>query len=425
MVFIIGGGPAGLYAAHLLAKKGFEVTLFEEHQEIGKPIQCTGITTSSLKKYLPRLEQEKEKKEYFKNNSVESANINPVINKIFSAQVFSPHHQVEFNFHQPNLILNRHIFDNYLAQLAHQSGAKIFTCHRFLQIKDNHLLIKDFKNKKIKRFPFTSQTAVIGADGPNSKISSLINSKSNSQFNNTHLRPQFWSGAQVRLKLKNANQVKFYPFLGAMAWLVPENNDIARFGVLTRQNQSSYFLLQHLLKSHLLKSYLKHSSPSFPAEKKPKILGYQGGLVPIFQPKLKLQKDNLFLLGDAATLVKATTAGGIVQSLESARLLTKSLSQKKDFSTLIKPLKKELFLHLLARRTINKFSAQDWDNLLQLVNQKKTKNLLESFDRDHFSSFALRLLIHQPRFISFAKYLFPLPNLYHQSQENTGEQQSL
>src|SRR3989344_8997191 len=48
MVSIIGGGPIGNYTAALLAQKGYEPTVYEEHDVIGKPIQCTGIATIYL-----------------------------------------------------------------------------------------------------------------------------------------------------------------------------------------------------------------------------------------------------------------------------------------------------------------------------------------------------------------------------------------
>lgn len=45
-VLIIGGGPAGLYAAYCLAKAGRSVAIFEEHPEIGRPVHCTGLVAT-------------------------------------------------------------------------------------------------------------------------------------------------------------------------------------------------------------------------------------------------------------------------------------------------------------------------------------------------------------------------------------------
>ena len=53
MIHIIGSGPAGSYAAYLLAKENQDVHVYEDHDIIGSPIQCTGIITGSLESFVP------------------------------------------------------------------------------------------------------------------------------------------------------------------------------------------------------------------------------------------------------------------------------------------------------------------------------------------------------------------------------------
>ena len=47
-VLVVGGGPAGLYSALLLAEEGFDVVVVEEHETLGAPTHCTGIVSEEL-----------------------------------------------------------------------------------------------------------------------------------------------------------------------------------------------------------------------------------------------------------------------------------------------------------------------------------------------------------------------------------------
>ncbi|MEW5760988.1 MAG: NAD(P)/FAD-dependent oxidoreductase, partial [Candidatus Thermoplasmatota archaeon] len=49
-VVIVGGGPTGGIVGEAVAKNGYKVCIFEEHREIGKPLQCAGLVSKNLLK---------------------------------------------------------------------------------------------------------------------------------------------------------------------------------------------------------------------------------------------------------------------------------------------------------------------------------------------------------------------------------------
>ena len=46
-IAVIGAGAVGLHSAIELLKGGWEVTVVEEHGEVGKPVQCAGLISRS------------------------------------------------------------------------------------------------------------------------------------------------------------------------------------------------------------------------------------------------------------------------------------------------------------------------------------------------------------------------------------------
>ena len=359
MINIIGAGPAGSYAAYLLAKAGKEVQLFEEHNEIGKPVQCTGIVTSSLEKIID-----------FKLNK------DIIINRIDKVKIFSPNRKnIELKLKNENLIIDRTKFDQFISERAKKAGAKISLNNRFMGIKNNSLIIKN----QIKKITFNRKDTLIGADGPNSKVSSIINK---------NIPITYLTGLQARVKLKNQNYVEFYPYIGNFAWVVPENKDIVRIGVASYKNVKEYF-------NKILK--IKRIN---------KIINKQAGLIPIYNPKIKIQEKNIRLVGDAATQIKSTTGGGLVHGLTAAKILSNSIIKKENYEKKFnKKNKKDLLVHLYLRKIMDKFSGKDWDYLTKLFSDKKLREIIGNYDRDYPSKFILKLLLNEPRLLYFSNVM--------------------
>ena len=74
----------------------------------------------------------------------------------------------------------------------------------------------------------------------------------------------------------------------------------------------------------------------------------------MYNPKQVMQKDNIALIGDAATQVKATTYGGIIYGLISAMYIGERWDDyEKRFRS---KLGKDLWVSLKMRNVLNKFS---------------------------------------------------------------------
>ena len=316
-----------------LLSKELKVDLYEQKSVIGKPIQCTGIFTPEIKTFV--------KEDYF------------IINKTKKIRV----NGIEFN--APHIVVNRLKFDQFLATKAQQKGANIHLKHKY---QDN---TKDKVKINNKLIPFKY---LIGADGPFSKIEKL-------NFNNKN---KYIIGHQIRTKTESHEDVvDIYLDHGYFAYKVPESNKIARIALLT-QNKS------------------KEQFTKFIKQFKHKIIEHQSGFIPLYQQK-QIKKSNIYLIGDAASQVKASTFGGIIPSFKAAHKLKDSILNNKPYTSL----NKELILNKIIYNKLNKMNLNKKNNLIKDIS--KSKSIIETINRDNITRLSIKLLLNNPRLI---KYLF-------------------
>jgi len=362
MITIVGAGPAGSYLAYLLAKNGKDVTIIEEHKKIGSPVQCTGIVTGSIEKFvkLPN---------------------NIIANRCSKVIVVSRNNRITANTDE--IVMWRNKFDEFIANMAIDEGVKILVNHQFVGFNGkNKIKIKDKNNNEIKEI---KSEIIVGADGPSSAVAKAAGLDSNSKF---------YVGMQAKVKLKidiGAFETHFgSDFPNFFGWIVPESEDTVRLGLGSFHNTKDHFY-----------NFLEKTTGN------KEILCWESGIYPVYNPKKVIQKDNVYLIGDAATHVKATTGGGIIPSLKAAHTLCDCIVNKKDYDNEFKKQSgRELLLHLKIRNILNKFSDKDYDYLLNLMNQEKVKKILKKYDRDTPIPLVLNLLLKEPRFLLFSKFAF-------------------
>ena len=360
MITIVGAGPAGSYCAYLLAKAGKRVQVIEEHPEIGKPVQCTGIVTGEIRTVL-------------KGINIDDA----AINKIGNVRIVAPDgNHIELKLRTPDLVLDRAKFDRLLAEKAKNEGAEYRLDTRFAGIENDKLTL--CRKNSIKK---TKTDILIGADGPLSSVgrkTGLVKKR------------EFFFGIQARAKLKNDNAVEFYPIKKGFGWTVPENKDTVRIGVATTNNSKQAF-------DEFINKKIKNIKG---------IMEIQAGLIPVYNPKQKTMSRRTFLVGDAAGQVKATTAGGIVQGLIGAECLAKAITEGKNYEQLWKKsMGKDLYVSLLMRKAMNRFSDNDYNELVKIFSKPKNREILETESRDKMLKMGIKLAVTEPGLWKYARHI--------------------
>ncbi len=359
MISIIGGGPIGAKLGFELAKKGEEVSIFEEHEKIGEPVQCTGLLTRDIKKYM------KIKKEF-------------LVNKIKRIVLHSKKEKTILRTKE--YVVDRTRFDQNLINQARRAGARIMKKHKLTGLMNKKIV---FNNKKK-----IDSDIIIGADGPFSKVNELYRIN---PVNNNYL-----IGYQKIIETKKEfNPDEYHAHFSEetphfFTWIVPENNKKIRVGTAVKMGEKN-------IKKRLDKFIKKE-------EINGKIINTNSGAIPLFQLFYKVKKKNVYLIGDAARQIKASTGGGIIPGLKAVGPTTKAVMENKEPG--INGLRKELFLHLMIRKTLNNLSNESYDEIIRIFKDDKIKRTIKNYSRDNITILLTKIILNKPSVLSSIKFLF-------------------
>src|SRR6059036_3870652 len=107
-LLVVGAGPAGSFAAELLARGGARVALFDGRPP-GEPKACGGGVTSKALKAWPQL-------------------LEAVGRTIYELDMYSPSGKhLHLKLDEPFAIYSRIAFDTFLRERARHAGAQVFT----------------------------------------------------------------------------------------------------------------------------------------------------------------------------------------------------------------------------------------------------------------------------------------------------------
>jgi flavin-dependent dehydrogenase len=365
-VDIIGGSAAGLFAAYLLAREGKRVRLFDANDVLNVESR-TLITTSRLTEVL----------EFFPEEAV--------VNTIDQIDLHSPGRSVTIPMKEPDLVVERSAVVRLLARKACDAGVEIRAGCKLVDFKPGDqgstITIRDTHQHTVEKF---KSRILIGADGTSSRVAktALGNGHPTTPLLQAVVElPNGWRAGTTRVWFEPDDTPYFY-------WMIPQSPTHAAIGFIAEEGKSARSRLERFLARIGLKA-----------------VEIQSARIPCYsqrmQPWRRMSGCQVYLVGDAAAQVKVTTVGGLVTGLRGAKAAASAILGRSDFAKELRSLRRELSLHLLIRTALNRFQGADYDRLLDLLNEDAI-NLLGRYNRDRAASVLCRIILAQPRFLSYA-----------------------
>ncbi len=361
-VTIVGASLAGLYAAYRLARVGVPVQVYEAQAELS-PAPRTLIVTPAWLRLL--------------DFDAEAA----VLNRTQTFELISAGASARIPLRQPDLIVERDTLLHLLAREVRRAGGQILLNHRLEGVL-NHAPSLQLRFHNGRGEEVRPARSLLGADGVHSTTAQAVGRDGFERVALIQARvalPSDLPPDTTRVWFEWESTRFFY-------WLIPESARTGVAGLIADTPEQAEQALQRFLRRQNLEP----------------IAYEQDALVPMHPLRLTSRAsagdDRVLLMGDAAAQVKVTTVGGVVTGMRGAAAAARALVRGTAYGAELAPLRKELNLHALARRVLDGFSDQDYDQLLGLLNQKGIA-VLSRYHRDELARAVWRLLPAQPRWL--------------------------
>jgi flavin-dependent dehydrogenase len=361
-VAIIGGSAAGLFTAKMLAEQGVNVKLFEA---AGRryPSSRTLIVTGHLEKVIGSLYK------------------SALVNKIHRFELFTDGRVAKISLREPDLILERSKLLHELAAQAQKSGVRIFTNHRFLNLKPNgeglaFTITSNGHRESAEQYAHI----LVGADGTFSKVAKCggwPQQVTVPLIQAVVALPKDMNPDTTRVWFLPEETPYFY-------WLIPHSSTHGVLGLIAEQERHGRRYLEHFLERKGITA-----------------IDFQNARIPLYTRwipfRRNIGKGHVYLVGDAASHVKATTVGGVVTGFRGAlNVVDDILNNRKNLN--INGLRGELGLHKFIRKSLHRFTQQDYVKLLDILNPSTLRSL-SAFSRDETPRLLFHLFLNQPRLL--------------------------
>ncbi|MCD6299097.1 MAG: NAD(P)/FAD-dependent oxidoreductase [Thermoplasmata archaeon] len=369
-VVVAGAGPAGSMTARILAGRGFRVAVLEEHGEAGVPVSCAGLVTGRVVKLA-------------------GVDDSTIMNEIKGAYVYSPGgKEIKIGGDRKHaVVIDRKMFDREMADMAAAEGAEYLFRHRFsgARERDGGIVVDVASGGEE-----ISCRYLVGADGAMSTVARRFNFPEPVEY----IRAM---QTVVPYEMENDSVKVFFGSRtapGFFAWIIPEGkNKNARIGL-------------GVARGYGLKSYFYKFLEAAGVGVGTGVGKITAGIIPLGM-RDPLSNGRVFLVGDAAAQVKATSGGGIYPGLVAAGSLADSLCRVMDGGEdtygkdYMKKFGRELKRSMMMRKWFLKADDRKIDAVFDYVDGRVVDTINRYGDIDYPTAAARKLMKKHPGLLKF------------------------
>jgi len=385
-VIVIGVGPAGANAARFAAREGLDVLAVDQRQEIGAPKRCAeGVVLEVLKRdMVPEDERW-------------------IAQRIHGLTFVAPNGRrvSAREDHVVGVVVERKLFDKYLATLAVRDGANVQAWTRAESV------VRDGDTTRVTlssagRTWEEEAAIVICCGGVDATMARSLGLTEPVQPKNLSSGVQF---EMAGIDIPDPTMVTCWTGRrtagGGYAWVFPKGDDVANVGVTVLGSDEENSI-----------TYLKRFIASEPGLAQGSVLEVNAGTIPVGESISHFVADGIMVAGDAARQVNPIHAGGICEAMEAGRFAGETAAKAIGRGDTSKKSLKEYeerwskgygaFQNSLvrARRAVHSLSDEDLDYLITKITPKDVVDFLagKGFTR------AARLFARRPSLLKVFLY---------------------
>jgi flavin-dependent dehydrogenase len=360
-VAVVGGSAAGLFTASILARQGVSVRVFERIETL-EPDLRTLIVTDRMRALLGAAAEKS------------------VVNEIRRFELFTDGRSATISLKHPDLIIERRILIQGLAEEAQRAGATVELGRRFQALHSNGRgMVLEIDRCNDGSHEEVHADTIVGGDGASSRVAQAAGwapLETVPLVQAIVSLPKDMSPDTARVWFVPQDTPYFY-------WLIPESATRGALGIIGETGSET--------RGHLEK---------FLEKRKLEPIGFQAARIPVYKRWIPVHRrvgqGSVYLVGDAAGQVKVTTVGGIVTGFRGALGVAQQILH--GVSSELRTLRRELDLHLLLRRSLHDFQQADYSQLVDLLNDPAKQSLAE-YSRDEAWKILWRVCLSQPRLV--------------------------